>query len=58
MSNNTQNQNQNQKFDEAISSPESKLALEEMVQKAKQDKIVESTVIQVPKNLFDDLEEL
>jgi hypothetical protein len=56
MSNNTQNQNQ--KFDEAISSPESKLALEEMVQKAKQDKIVESTVIQVPKNLFDDLEEL
>ncbi len=54
MSNNTQNQ----KFDEAISSTESKLALEEMVQKAKQDKIVESTVIQVPKNLFDDLEEL
>lgn len=56
MSNNTKTEDQ--KFNEAIASPESKLALEEMVQEAKQDKIIESTVINVPKNLFDDLEEI
>lgn len=56
MSNHTKTEDQ--KFNDAISSPESKLALAEMVEEAKQDTIVETTKIQIPNNLFDDLEEL
>ena len=47
-----------QEFDKALSSEESKLALAELIEKNKQDKIVESVKIKVPSNLFDNLEEI
>lgn len=49
---------QDQKFDAAIASEESKLALSELVQEAKTDKIVESVKVNIPANLFDNLDEL
>lgn len=51
------NKTPDQQFDEAIASPESKLALAEMVEDAKKDKVVESFKVSVPVDLFDNLEE-
>lgn len=55
---NQETKSQNQKFDEAISSEESKLALAELVQEAKADQIVEKVKVNIPANLFDNLDEL
>lgn len=47
-----------QAFNESLASEESKLALAEMIEENKQDKIVETFVVKVPSDLFDNLDEL